>query len=88
MKDTIRELWYGNIDPIGPCGVNDSEMKKLFHLMERNREKLSAQLSEAQAEILQKYIVCSDEYTFIYATNAFEEGFSLACKLMAEAYTA
>ena len=84
MKDTIRELWYGNIDPMDQCGVDDREIKELFRLMERNREKLSVQLGEKQIEIFQKYIDCSEEYAFCYATHAFISGFSLGCKFMAE----
>ncbi len=88
MKDTIRELWYGNIDPMARCGANDSEIKELLRLMESNREKLLAELSEKQAERFQKYIDCSDEFAFCNATQAFIEGFSLACKLIAEALAA
>ena len=85
MKDTIRELWYGNIDPMDQCGVDDREIKELIRLMEKNRVKLSEGLSEKQAEVFQKYIDCSDEYAFSSAAHAFVAGFSLACKLMAEA---
>lgn len=84
MKNTIKELWYGNIAPMERCGVGDSEINEMLRLMEKNSVKLSEGLSEEQAEIFQKYIDCSDEYAFCSATHAFITGFSLACKLMAE----
>jgi len=88
MKNTIKDLWYGNIDPMERCGVGDSEINELIRLMEKNSIRLSEGLSEKQAEIFQKYIDCSDEYAFSSATHAFIAGFSLACKLMAEAFVA
>ena len=66
------------------CGADDSEIKELLRLMEKNSEKLMNGIDEKQAEVFQKYIDCSDEYAFAYAAHAFDAGFRLACKLMAE----
>lgn len=85
MKDTIRELWYGNIDPMEKCGANDSELNELIGLMERNRNKLCEELNEKQKAVLEKYISCSDEYAFRSETLSFIEGFCLASRLWSEA---
>lgn len=86
MKDTIRELWYGNINPVEECGSDNKKINHLLMLMERNRIDLSAELNEKQKALFQKFIDCSDEYAFDNAAQAFIDGFSLACKLMAEAF--
>ena len=88
MKDTIRELWYGNINPVEECGADNRKIDHLLMLMEKNRINLSAELNEKQREIFQKFIDCSDEYAFHHATQAFADGFCLACRLMAEAFVA
>ena len=57
----------------------------MLSLMERNREELWAGLTEKQQIILKKYIACSDEYMYRMQELTFCEGFSLGCKLTAEA---
>ena len=32
MKDTIIDLWYGNIAPCEHCGSHDPKASKLIHL--------------------------------------------------------
>lgn len=88
MKETIAELWYGNIAPVEYCGANDKEINRLLMLMERNRNCLSSQLNEAQMTELEKYVDYSDKYAFRSALLSFIEGFSLGSKIMAEALAA
>ena len=85
MSQTIMELWNGNITPCEFCGAHDREAKKLFGLMERNREALCGTLHTDQAEAFQKYIDASDEYLMRMLELAFYEGFSLGVKLSMEA---
>ena len=88
MKDTIKDLWYGNIEPVGYCGGDDRELNSLLERMERQRNLLADELVSQQFELVKKYIEYSDKYAFRSATVAFTEGFCLACKLMAEAFVA
>jgi len=82
---TILDLWNGNIAPCEHCGSHDPVINDLIGLMERNRENLSRGLTEAQLEILQKYMDCSDEYLLRMLELAFCDGFRLGSKLMVEA---
>lgn len=84
MTPTISDLWYGNIAPSEHCGAHDSQLNQLLVLMERHKKSLSDNISPRQAEILQKYIDCSDEFMLHMAELAFTEGFSLACRLLCE----
>lgn len=84
MPQTIADLWNGNIAPCEHCGSHDAEANHLIVLMERNREKLCEGLTQAQREVFQKYIECSEEYLLRMLEVSFCEGFSLGSKLMAE----
>ena len=81
---TIIDLWNGNIAPCEHCGSHDPVINNLIGLIERNREKLSSGLTEAQMETLQKYVECSDEYLLRMLELAFCDGFCLDSKLVME----
>lgn len=85
MKQTIEQLWYGNIGPADSCGSGFAEIERLTVLMDRHAEKLEETLNDAEKAVLHKYMECADEYTSLLTAQAFQEGFSLASKLMAEA---
>ena len=84
---TISDLWNGDIAPSEHCGVHDPEVKDLLALRERNHKALCGGLTAAQAEIFQKYIGCTEEYTFRMMELAFCDGFCLGSKLVTEALT-
>ena len=84
MQQTIIDLWNGNIAPCEHCGSHDPVINKLMSLMERNQEKLSSGLTEAQMETFQKYTDCSDEYLLRMIELAFCDGFCLGSKLIME----
>ena len=84
MKQTIADLWNGNIAPIEQCGSRDRHVNELLCLIDRNRESLNNGLTQEQREIFQKYIDCSEEYLLRMMELAFSEGFCLAGKLVTE----
>ena len=87
MNNTILDLWNGNIASCEYCGANDTEANHLIGLIERNRENLSRELSDAQKETFQKYIDCTDGYLLRMLELAFSDGFTLGSKLMIEILT-
>ena len=87
MKHTIEELWYGNIATSENCGVNNPEIEKLVSLIERNKENLDKTLADPQKQMLEKLLSCSDEFTQLLSVQAFCDGFCLASRLLAEAFT-
>lgn len=84
MKETIFNLWNGYIAPCERCGANDADLKQLSELMRRHSEALQQEMIERQKEVFQKYIDCADEYLNRIQELSFQEGFSLACKLLPE----
>ena len=84
MHQTIKDLWNGNIAPVEHCGAYNPEINRLHALIERNRENLSKGLSDAQMEVFQKYVACSDEYLLQMLELAFCDGFCIGSKLTME----
>ena len=87
LKQTIEDLWNGNLGPGTKCGVDIPEMEQLSILLDRNREALQETLTLKQMEILQKYTECQNDICSLFAKQAFCDGFCLASKLMSEALT-
>ena len=80
----VEELWYGNINPHDEFLYNNRQHKKLLSLVCRNRDELSATLTESQNEILEKYDTTLNEMHSLSAQLAFRYGFSLGVRLMLE----
>ncbi len=87
MSETIIKLWSGTLDPIHYLGQNNTEIKQLEALMQRNLEKLQATAGKTSVSILDAYTDCIDEYATSIAEQAFCDGFSLGVKLVVEALT-
>ncbi len=85
MRNTISDLWNGNIAPCEHCGSHDPAVNELIGLIERNRENLSGGLTALQMETFPKYIDCTDEYLLRMLELAFTEGFTLGSRLVFEA---
>ena len=84
MKQTITDLWNGNLAPVEHCGSRNPQVNELVCLIEQNRENLNDGLTQVQRETFQKYIDCSEEYLLRMLELAFYDGFCLAGKLAVE----
>ena len=82
MKETIRDLWYGNLTPLENCEKGRKDLRKLVGLIARNEERLNSGLKEGQKEFFEKYRDCVEEYNSKLQENAFYEGLSLGIKIM------
>ncbi len=85
MTKTIAALWNGNLDPVCCFGKNNSEIKQLETLMQKNLEKLEKSLDERSAKRFEAYTDCVNEYTLVVAEQAFCDGFCLGTKIVTEA---
>ena len=83
MKETIIELWDGNV--INDHSDYKNEEKKILGYIEHHRTDILIKLGEKEKDSFKKYEDCFDELLDIECRNAFEKGFSLAAKLVAEA---
>ena len=85
MSKTIIDLWYGHIIPFEECGANDPAILELHRLMTRHSDTLRKELTEVQTESFQKFIESNDDYMIRMTELAFQQGFTIGCKLTAEA---
>ena len=53
MKETIEELWHGNIIPQEDSRTNSPEMKELLGYMARHHEDLEKSFTDEQKEIFE-----------------------------------
>ena len=85
MTKTIARLWNGTLDPAKYSGADNSELKQLEQLIQRNGESLEESIDKKAEEIFEKYIDCVNEYIVLCNEQAFCDGFSLGAKIITEA---
>ena len=84
MSNVLKELWYGNILPWEMFVKNNSHLKSLLSLSDKNYDKLTADLTEKQKELLEKYKDSVNEMNSFTEQAAFQYGFSLGVRFMME----
>ena len=87
MENILEKFWYGNIDPQEQSTEGNREIKNLLNLMGRNRDHLSATLTEEQKETLAKYDDCVNEMYGIIEREIFSYAFKLGGRFMLETLT-
>lgn len=80
--NTLEDLYYGNLFPHEKCARLDNEVKELLKLLNRNEEKLTATLTEAQKETFEKYKDCNREIFEISEQETFLNGFRLGARII------
>ena len=85
MKDTIFDLWYGNINPVESSGKITPEIKRIINESEESYEMLAEKLDEKEKELLEKHLDIYSSLHCEYTAKAFVDGFSLGVKILIEA---
>ena len=84
MRNTLEDLYYGNITPGAQQISPNSELKRAPDRVARFEIQLMERLDEAGQEILAKLIESKNEIESITALENFILGFRLGARLMAE----
>ena len=84
MRNTLEDLYYGNITPGTQQIAPNSELKRATDRVARFESQLTERLDEAGQAILSKLIESKDEVESITARENFILGFRLGVRLMAE----
>ena len=84
MKETIEELWHGNIIPQEDSRTNSKEMKELLGYIARHHEDLEKSFTDEQKEIFEKFHDCWGEYASLAEEAIFAYAFKLGANLMLE----
>ena len=85
-KDTIRELFYGNIHPYERDNPKDSECDKLNKLIIRHDTALKATLNGQEVEIMEKLKDALTEQSNLCECEGFINGFRLGVRLIVEVF--
>ena len=84
MRNTLEDLYYGNITPGVQQITPNSELKRATDRVARFESQLTERLDEDGQAILAKLIESKDEIESITALENFILGFRLGARLMAE----
>ena len=84
MRNTLEDLYYGNITPNEQRAAPDSELKRAVDRVARFESQLTELLDEDGRTVLTKLIESRDEIESITALENFILGFRLGAKIMRE----
>ena len=84
MRNTLEELYYGNITPNAQDMAPNSELKRATDRVARFENQLTEQLDEAGQAVLAKLIESQQEIDSITAMENFILGFRLGAKIVME----
>ena len=84
MRNTLEDLYYGNITPRKQQIMPNSELKRAVDRVTRFESQLTERLDEGGQAILAKLSESRDEIESIIALENFILGFRLGVRLMAE----
>ena len=84
MRNTLEDLYYGNIMPYAQDMAPNSELKRATDRVARFEKQLTEQLDEAGQAILEKLIESQHEIDNITTLENFILGFRLGVRIMAE----
>ena len=84
MRETLEDLYYGNITPNEQDMTTGSELKRAVDRVARYESQLTEQLGEIEQTILTKLISSQHEIDSITARENFILGFRLGARIMAE----
>lgn len=85
MKNTIENLYFGNIMPSERDVYRNVDYKKAAKEAEIVRDEFEKQLTDAQKVLFNSYVDKTNFASVYLEFTAFLEGFRLATRLMAEA---
>ena len=84
MRNTLEDLYYGNITPGAQQIAPNSELKRATDRVARFESQLTERLDVTGQTILAKLIESKDEAESITALENFILGFRLGVRLLAE----
>ena len=84
MRNTLEDLYYGNITPGVQQMAPNSELKRATDRVARFESQLTERIGKDEQTILAKLIESKDEVESITALENFILGFRLGIRIMAE----
>ena len=85
MKNTIAELWHGNICPQSDSRNNTPAMKELMEYMARHHESLFKSMTDEQQDVFERFDDCWSEYASLAEEAIFVYAFRLGTQITLDA---
>ena len=85
MKNTIEDLYFGNIMPSERDVYQNADYKKAIKEAEAVRSEFEKQLTDAQKVLFNSYVDKTNFASVYSEFDAFLAGFRIASRLMVEA---
>ena len=82
MKNTLAEMWHGNISPQSDSRNNTPEMKQLMEYMARYHDDLLKSMTDEQKDIFERFDDCWSEYASLAEEAIFVYAFRLGAQMM------
>lgn len=82
MKESIKDLWMGNIDPQNDRMMSTPEMTQLMGFIARHRDDIWKNMTEEQKATFEKLEDCWIEYNHLVEEAIFIYAYRLGSRLM------
>ena len=87
MQTLITELFYRNIKLSQQVENENTDLRSIELLMQRNFKNLAESVNATQLQRLDAYKDCAEVYALLLAEQSFYDGFCMGTKMIAEALT-
>lgn len=71
MKETLKELWHGNLNPYEEYTPQNEEIKELKDFIKSNYKRLLEITNDEQKGVLNAYTECIDDMYHLYMEEFF-----------------
>ncbi len=82
MESVIKELWYGNINPLESGLLRGREFHELQNCMVDCCNKIEKSLTDEQKKVFEKLMDTESDYACLAETAVFSYGFRLGAKMI------
>ena len=84
MQKILEELWYGNVCPVEGYSKPTKESKELIGHIAKHHDALLSTMTDAQKEMLDKFLDCRDELMCLHEKEIFTYAFRLGARMAME----
>ncbi len=81
MKNSILELYYGNIDAQAGQTVITTELRNNLKVLSNKEEQLRSTLSGDTLKLFEEYVELYNKFTAISSADGFIGGFKLGARI-------
>lgn len=84
--DILDEFYFGNILPYEHSFRDNAEYKKALTALHASIEKLDAQLSDSEKELLEKVLDANADIASVAEVENFKLGFRIGVRMMCSSF--